>query len=158
MTRRFARGRLPAVVLVAIVAAGSAFVGWRLFARGERTDSSASHLKAASEELRSAYNTAVNPADLARPHSISAAQAIRAGAREARFLGGESPSAHLVNVSQIVPRSKPRLAWLVLIRHGEQPLLYGEEGSPAVTGPTTAAAFVDANSGKLIEIVTLSDP
>jgi len=56
-----------------------------------------------------------------------------------------------------IPYSSNRLAWLVLLRHGSQPLLHGEEGAELQTEVVTGAAFLDANTGALIEAVTLSD-
>jgi hypothetical protein len=151
---------------VSLVVAGIAFVTWWTLASSDGDHDGRARFEAVAAELKSAYEITVTRANVERA-PISEAQALRSGARGARFLGGESPSAHLVFLTDphhgketsggVIPFSKQRLVWLVLMRHAEEVSLYGDEGTPFVTQPATAIAFVDANSGKVIQITTVRD-
>jgi hypothetical protein len=162
----------PAVVsVIVVIAAGIGFAGLTL-GPAQGAEGSTPVPSAAVSELSSAYGITLVNTDPSEPNPpISASTALANAQQAASFLGGSSPSTHLVYFTDAqygiessdadgavpVPYSSNRLAWLVLFRHGAQPVMFGEEGAAFETETITAATFIDANSGEYIETVTLHD-
>ena len=164
--------KLAAIIVIVLVAAGIGVAKVLTLGPAQGADGSTPVPAAAATELSSAYEITLTDTDSFQPNPpISASTALEKAQEAAGFLRGSNPSTHLVYFTDAqygiqpndadgtaaIPYSSNRLAWLVLLRHGTQPVFGGEEGAAFETEVVTAATLIDANSGEHIETVTLYD-
>ena len=121
-------------------------------------------------------NSHQGEADVIPP--VSETQALTAAGIDAGFLGGKSPSAHLVYFTDrtagtqtgdsdnapIIPLAEHRLTWLVLSWHATALIsggaglgVGGLEHKRPMSYIAGVATFVDARTGKVIVTMTIDD-
>lgn len=166
-SRAFALG-----VALAVLTVGSVVAGLRLISSESKgPPANEARYLAAVHSLKSGYGITIADVEPTRTPRVSRTRALRVAVAESSFLGGKSPSAHLVYYTDrsagtqtsdadgaaIIPLAEHRLTWLVLSWHAQAPIFC----CPGRKGPASYAAgvatFVDASTGKVIQTSTIDD-